>query len=193
MALLGTRAWAGETVTVDFTACPDTGSLRTYDIRAWKYGNGTGTFFDVDGVCSAGAANAPVLSATLPNNCSVVNAWIELGVEGDGNGAPPWENLTNPSEDAPYEFDSFFIACRKSVEGWVTNVPKRQAELEHFMSFATIVDLCPAGTNGPQWTQSVERSDPDANRPDGWGQAWQEWTVPSSGGLVCTRSVGSLG
>ena len=174
----------GQAVSVDYTACPDTGSGRLYDTRVlMSYGNGQGAASDNDGVGSIGGATDPILSVTVTDAGSVVNAWIEQGTVGAGNGAPLW--------GSDYEFDAFFMACGRSVSDWAAANIKNVVKVNNFLTFASIVDLCPAVI--PTWHQSFGRASSEALCPAGWVPSWAAWAQGSTGGWVCNREVPSLG
>lgn len=45
----------------------------------------------------------------------------------------------------------------------------------------------------PNWVQAVGRQSSTTACPTGWGESWQEWARPVTGGWVCTRSVPMYG
>lgn len=51
----------------------------------------------------------------------------------------------------------------------------------------------PAPLPIPDWVQAYGRAGKDAACQDAWGQSWQKWAEPVTGGWVCTRTIPSLG
>jgi hypothetical protein len=170
-------------------------------------------------IAELGIAGATPASATL-NTCATINSVQEVVnpspmgasfsatvdfVTGDPLSVT-WSNIVGSASDSVLQVPtSRAVDIGTPTETLSYTIPSEYAGIQEFTATldgefisATLTITCgvtstTASSGIPPWVQAYGIFHQRDACETGWGNSWQKWAEPITGGWVCTRTIPSLG